>query len=455
MSNSIGKFSHSMQRKILSGIIDSILSNESSDKEAAFLKIVDIAEGFWGNDFSKEQYNLARSEIKNPDSKWMNIINYFLESIHPNVIKTTALNLGFEAFLNGTKMIRKNRQLYNCNIPWLILFDPTSACNMKCTGCWAGTYGNKHNLSFFDMDKIVSEGKALGTYLYMLTGGEPLIRKDDILKLAEKHNDVQFAIYTNSTLIDRELCEKVVELGNIAFFISIEGSPSTNDARRGDGHYMAAMNAMDLLKEYGIIFGTSICYTNQNIYTVTCDEFLNMLSEKGAKFGFFFHYMPVGNNASVELLPSPENRKYIIERIRYIRSNDCNIPFFPIDFQNDGEYVGGCIAGGRNYFHINSAGDAEPCVFIHYSNNNIHTSTLLEILQSPLFMAYHKGQPFNANHFMPCPMLENPEKLQEIVNETNAKSTDLESPETVEHLCEKCKVYAKKWEPCATELWNN
>lgn len=455
MSNSINRFSHSMQRVILSGIIDNILSKDHLNKESALLKIVDIAEQFWGNDFSKEQYELARTEIKNPDSKWMNMINYFLESIHPNIIKTTALNLGFEAFLRGTKTIRKNRVSYNCNIPWLILFDPTSACNMKCTGCWAGTYGNKHNLSLDDMDKIVSEGKSLGIYLYMLTGGEPLIRKDDILKLAEKHYDVQFAIYTNSTLIDKELCEKVVSLGNIAFFISIEGSPATNDARRGDGHYMAAMNAMDLLKEYGIIFGTSICYTNQNIYTVTCDEFLNMLSEKGAKFGFFFHYMPVGNNASVELLPSPENRKYIIERIRYIRSNDCNIPFFPIDFQNDGEYVGGCIAGGRNYFHINSAGDAEPCVFIHYSNNNIHTSTLLEILQSPLFMAYHKGQPFNANHFMPCPMLENPEKLQEIVNETNAKSTDLESPETVEHLCEKCKVYAKKWEPCATELWNN
>ena len=69
--------------------------------------------------------------------------------------KTTALNLGFEAFLNGTKMIRKNREIYKCNIPWLILFDPTSACNMHCAGCWAGTYGNKHNLSFDDMDKIM------------------------------------------------------------------------------------------------------------------------------------------------------------------------------------------------------------------------------------------------------------------------------------------------------------
>ena len=40
-------------------------------------------------------------------------------------------------------------------------------------------------------------------------------------------------------------------------------------------------------------------------------------------------------------------------------------PMFVMDFQDDGEYVGGCIAAGRNYYHINSAGDIEPCVFIH------------------------------------------------------------------------------------------
>ena len=102
--------------------------------------------------------------------------------------------------------------------------------------------------------------------------------------------------------------------------------------------------------------------------------------------------------------------------------------------------MGGCIAGGRNYFHINSAGDAEPCVFIHYSNANIHDSSILEILQSPLFMAYHNGQPFNKNHLRPCPMLENPELLEKMVHETGAHSTDLQSPESVEHLCEKCKL---------------
>lgn len=453
MSIKLDNISHAMQRKAVEAVVDMALKQVNKDREKAFLQAVDLAEQFWGNGFKKEDYENVREAIKDPDNKWIRYINRVIDETDPNVAKTAIMNLGYEAFFRGTKMIRKNREVYNCNIPWLILFDPTSACNMHCAGCWSGTYGNKHNLTYEDMDKIITEGKALGVYLYMLTGGEPLVRKKDILRLAEEHHDVEFSIYTNSTLIDEDFCKEVVRLGNITFQLSIEGTPETNDARRGEGHYDAVMNAMDLLKKYGIIFGTSICYTRANVEAVTSDEFLKMITEKGARFGFYFHYMPVGNNAVPELMPTIEQRRYMIDRIRYIRSSESDIDFFPMDFQNDGEYVGGCIAGGRNYFHINSAGDAEPCVFIHYSNANIHDKSILEILKSPLFMAYHEGQPFNKNHLRPCPMLENPELLEKMVYATGAHSTDLESPETVEHLCGKCTEYAAKWQPDAEEIW--
>lgn len=455
MNSSIQSLTHSAQRKVVEKIVDAALSKVNKDREESFLKAVDLAESFLGNSIRKEQYDNVRAIIKDPTNRWMVFINRVLDETDPHVAKTAILNLGFEAFIRGTKTIRKNREKYHCSIPWLILFDPTSACNMHCAGCWSGTYGHKHNLTFEEMDQIVTQGKELGVYIYMLTGGEPLVRKKDVLRLAEKHNDVEFALYTNSTLIDDELCREVVRLGNIAFELSIEGTPETNDARRGDGHYAAVMNAMDLLKKYGIVFGTSICYTRNNIDAVTSDEFLRMIADKGARFGFYFHYMPVGNNAVPELLPTVEQRKYMVKRIRYIRSNECDIPFFPMDFQNDGEFVGGCIAGGRNYFHINSAGDAEPCVFIHYSDSNIREKSILEILQSPLFMEYRKGQPFNQNHLRPCPMLENPELLEKMVHKTNAHSTDLESPEAVEHLCAKCSVYAADWTPEAEEMWSH
>jgi MoaA/NifB/PqqE/SkfB family radical SAM enzyme len=123
-----------------------------------------------------------------------------------------------------------------------------------------------------------------------------------------------------------------------------------------------------------------------------------------------------------------------------------------MDFQNDGKYVGGCIAGGRRYLHINANGDVDPCVFIHYSDSNIREKSLLDTLRSPLFMAYHDGQPFNDNMYRPCPMLENPDILPKIVAATGAHSTDLQSPESAEHLCEKCESYAKNWTPYANDL---
>ena len=115
---------------------------------------------------------------------------------------------------------------------------------------------------------------------------------------------------------------------------------------------------------------------------------------------------------------------------------------FCIDFQNDGEYIDGCIAGGRQYAHINPAGDVEPCVFIHYSNANIHDKSLLECLQQPLFKEYHKGQPFNHNHLRPCPMLENPELLGEMVKRSGAHSTDMQQPESTDDVFRRCRPYA-------------
>jgi hypothetical protein len=123
-----------------------------------------------------------------------------------------------------------------------------------------------------------------------------------------------------------------------------------------------------------------------------------------------------------------------------------------MDFWNDGQYAYGCIAGGKRYLHINAAGDVEPCAFIHYSNVNIHNVSLLEALKSPIFMAYRHRQPFNDNPLRPCPLLDNPEILVDMVKESGAKSTDMEAPEDVEELTAKTREAARKWAPVAEQL---
>jgi hypothetical protein len=104
--------------------------------------------------------------------------------------------------------------------------------------------------------------------------------------------------------------------------------------------------------------------------------------------------------------------------------------------------------------HINANGDIEPCAFTHYSDSNIHEKTLLEALQSPLFMQYHENQPFNQNHLRPCPLLDNKGRLADIVDKAGAKSTDMQKPEDVHDLCAKCEKTADRWAITAQRLWN-
>ena len=135
MNTSVENLTHKMQRAAVGKMVDVVLSHADKDRQKTVGQLVDVAKQFYGSSFSDEAYEHARQTLTDPDSKWSKLINCVLDQTDPNVARTTALNLGYEALFRGTKTIRENRVKYQCNIPWLILFDPTSACNMHCVGC--------------------------------------------------------------------------------------------------------------------------------------------------------------------------------------------------------------------------------------------------------------------------------------------------------------------------------
>ncbi len=419
------------------------------DPEKNMLKIMDWADKFADGEFVSQRKTI-REIITDPQHPYYSYVRRLFTDVDPNVTRTLAVNFFINAGLIGWPKEESLRKEYNCNIPWAILLDPTSACNLHCTGCWAAEYGNKLNLSYDEIDDIICQGKELGVYLYIYTGGEPLVRKKDLIRLCEKHSDCVFLCFTNATLIDEAFADEMLRVGNFVPAISLEGFEDATDGRRGNGVYAKVLKAMELLRSKKLIYGISSCYTSVNYESITSEEYFDQLIQMGAYFIWYFHYMPVGNDAAPQLMPTPEQRRGTYERIRRYRAEK---PLFAMDFQNDAEYVGGCIAGGRRYLHINANGDIDPCVFVHYSDSNIREKTLLEALRSPMMMAYHDRQPFNENMMQPCPMLENPDKLREMVGCTGAHSTDLQSPESAEHLCAKCDRYAENWKPVADELW--
>ena len=429
--------------------IQAALNYMDKDPETNIPKVMSNVAKAAPEGWYESQRNAIRQGIAEKGN-WYQLAQKVWE-LDPGVRKTFFTNFIVNASLKGSALQKETEEKEDCNVPWAILLDPTSACNLHCTGCWAAEYGHKLNLSLETIDDIVTQGKKLGTYMYIYTGGEPMVRKKDIITICERHPDCEFLSFTNGTLIDEEFCQEMLRVKNFVPAISLEGFETANDGRRGPGVFDKVKHAMQLLKEHNLPFGISTCYTSMNYKDITSEEFYDMIIEAGALFIWFFHYMPVGNDAAPELMPNPEQRKAVYERIRAFRSSK---PIFSLDFQNDAEYIGGCIAGGRYYLHINAAGDVDPCVFIHYSNCNIKDTSLLDALKSPIFQAYHDNQPFNENMLRPCPMLENPEILRKLVAETGAKSTDLQSPESAEHLCGKCDKYAACWKERADQLWD-
>jgi MoaA/NifB/PqqE/SkfB family radical SAM enzyme len=303
-------------------------------------------------------------------------------------------------------------------------------------------------MDYETLDRVMTEAEELGVNFFVISGGEPLVRADDLISLAKKHNESMFHIFTNGTLITKERAKQFAEAANMSFAISIEGFEEETDARRGKGVFARVMQAMDNLKEAGVPFGFSACYTRENTERIGSDEWIDLMIEKGCLLGWLFTYVPVGGEADLEYMATPEQRLHMLKTVRRWRSEK---PIFVADFWNDGPFVGGCIAGGRNYFHINAMGDVEPCAFVHYANVNIKNTSLVEALRCPLFQLYQKNQPFNENHLRPCPIIDNPQKLEEIVEESGAYSTQINKI-SAPALCRPLYGYAEAWGELADKV---
>ena len=437
------------KEKISGFVMNKALDYISGDPETNTPKLLNWIDALGIKSF-ESQSQVLHQVLDDPDNNWYKFIMSLWRDVDNDVLKSTFQNFALKASLLGVPKQEALSEKLGCNIPMTMLIDPTSACNLKCTGCWAAEYGNKLNMSYETLDSIIRQGKELHIHFYLYSGGEPLVRKADLIRLCETHPDCQFAAFTNGTLIDEQFAQDILRLKNFVPIISVEGFEADTDFRRGKGTFAKVKAATELLKAYRLPFGLSCCYTSKNTEVIGSEEYFDQMVEWGAKFCWLFTYMPIGKEAVPELMASAEQRAYMYQQIRKFRDTK---PLFTLDFWNDGEYTEGCIAGGRRYLHINANGDIEPCAFIHYSDSNIHDKTILKVLQSPLFMAYHNGQPFNENHLRPCPLLDNPAALKNMVETTGAYSTDLQNPEDVNDLTAKCEYAAAEWADVADDLW--
>jgi len=408
-----------------------------------------ISDERWLSLIKGRVYRLEKKEERDFLENLLVALKKAAKDLSPSVTEKIAMNLINNAMIQGQPKRLAFARKYGFNPPNHLVISPTMKCNLKCYGCYAWQYSKKEDLPYDVCNRIIDEANDIGLHFFVITGGEPTVWPQ-LFDFLKRHNDSFFQIYTNGTLIDDKLAKKLAELGNAVPCISIEGFKEETEQRRGEGSWEKIMSAMDALKKNGVLFGFSVTATRQNNETIVSDEFIDLFIEKGAFIGWYFNYIPIGREPNLELMPTPEQRDYRRRRILEIRKNK-NIVV--ADFWNVGPLVNGCMAGGKNYLHINVNCDVEPCVFVHFAADNIKEKSLIDVLTSDFFKGFRKRQPYTENHLRPCSIIDTPHVLRDIVAETGAYPTHDGAETIVTSLAKELDDYADKYKVIADKAW--
>lgn len=356
-------------------------------------------------------------------SDFSRYLNTGIEDLIADVIKSSLKNPRETAFLlryrRENKKNLKKRDTYQAqgkHIPPFLICSITGSCNMHCIGCYARANGLcgqniRPELTAVQWRNIFDQAAALGISFALLAGGEPFMRPD-ILHEAADIKSMIFPIFTNGTLLDVDTIDMLDKNRNLVPILSLEGSREKTDERRGMGAYDAQLAVMQRLKECGILFGTSLTVTTQNIDELTSQPFLDALHAFGCRLAFYISYVPI-EKGTEHLAQSEEQRLMLEQTLEELRKRYETLVF--LSFPGDEQHMGGCLAGGRGFLHINPTGDAEACPFSPYSDRSLKTHTLLEVLDSPFFKRLREEGLVGGEHDGGCALFEHEARVMQLL----------------------------------------
>jgi MoaA/NifB/PqqE/SkfB family radical SAM enzyme len=310
--------------------------------------------------------------------------------------------------------LRKQHEQEGLLVPPVMITSITSRCNLACAGCYMHGRGEKPaaEMSPAILASVVDQAAELGVSIIVIAGGEPLVRQEEILRIAEAHPPILFPVFTNGLLIDEPLAGRIVQCRNIVPIISFEGFRDDTDLRRGSGVYDRLLATCSLLKDKGVFFGCSVTTTRKNFNNVTGETFVRQMIDAGARVFTFVEYVPMAPG-TVNFVLTHEQKKTLQAALAdYNRK----FPALFIGFPGDEDTYGGCLAAGRGFVHISPSGDLEPCPAAPYSDANLAQVSLEEALHSRLLGQIRDEHSLLTESAGGCALRANRAWLQELVD---------------------------------------
>ena len=303
--------------------------------------------------------------------------------------------------------------------PAFVMISVTETCNLSCSGCWVSAGGRKQ-LTVEQLDGIICQSKAQGSYFFGILGGEPLMYKG-LWDVIEKHSDCYFQLFTNATLLTDEIAQRMRRLGNVTPLISIEGLREESDARRGrDNVYERTLAGLRACRRAKVIFGVAASIGRSNYDELVTRKHIEDMAREGAAYLWYYIYRPVGKHPIVENALSKEQ---ILSLRRFLVEQRTDAPLFIIDTYWDDMGRAMCPAATGMSHHIAPSGAVEFCPPLQMACDmlNKEGSNLTQIFNNSEFLASMRRM--TAETSRGCILLENPQKMLQFLEEWQAKDT--------------------------------
>jgi AdoMet-dependent heme synthase len=197
------------------------------------------------------------------------------------------------------------------NKPRLIFWEVTKGCNLRCIHCRATATElmSPADLPTARALDIISQIAAYANPILVLSGGEPLYRRD-IFELARNATEkgLRVALATNGTMVTKDLARRIVDSGVKRVSISLDGADATtHDTFRGiPGAFDAAVYGLRNLKELGMSVQINMTIARHNARQLP--RVLDLARGIGADALHTFLLVPVGCGVNIasEQMVAPE-----------------------------------------------------------------------------------------------------------------------------------------------------
>jgi len=184
----------------------------------------------------------------------------------------------------------------------MVAWEVTQTCNLSCLHCRASSRFQSYEgeLTTDEGYRLLEEISNFSRPVVILTGGEPLLRKDifDLVSYGTKLG-LPMALAVNGTLINEEVAKRLLDSGVKRIAISIDGaSENTHDSFRGvNGAFQGAMMGIKILRKVCIPFHISTTITRRNKNELS--KILDLAQEVGACAFHLFMLVPAGRGQNL------------------------------------------------------------------------------------------------------------------------------------------------------------